>query len=295
MLDILENIGRKIQPLELKEIFKNIPNEVTSDREKLTRFLLLVAILDQQAKSPTARSTAIGVLNILGDDLFNNPKKSLFQLNKLYAIKDGYKVSSARMPRFAFFVMRVGGFLIYEMMLNSNSLFDKLRESSSPIEAINFLHSNKLLESILRDKAANMYISWIGHPDFGIDISDGKWDKSSFLMPVDGHVGKIFARTGIVNEVIHERLSGKTDRWNYVYAYQMRPNIQEIVSGHGNDTVMVDHGAFQLGFNCCPDNLEGMCCDKCSKLSCKVRESIIEPGRCVLGEFCKRNLTWRAY
>ena len=295
MLDILERVGKKIQPLELKETFKNIPNEIKSDKEKLSRFLLLTAILDQQAKSPTARSTAIEILNILGDDLFNNPKSSLLQLNKLYAIKDGYKISSMRIPRFGFFVLRVGGFLIYEMMLNNNSLVEKLREASTPRDAINFLHSNKLLESILRDKAAYMYISWVGHPDLGIDISEGKWDKSSFLMPVDGHVGKIFSRTGIVDEVIHERLRGKSDRWNIISASQMRPKIQEVVSSYGNDTIMVDHGAFQVGFNCCTDNLEGICCDKCSKLYCKVSESIDYPDRCVLSEFCKRNLIWRAY
>ena len=298
MLDILESVGKKLQPLELKEIIGQLPKELISDREKLTRFLLLVAFLDQQAESPTARSTAIKIYEVSGDDLFYEPKKALINLNKLVPLKNGYKISLAIgrvLPRFGWFVLRVGGFLIYEMTLNKASLSKKIGKCSTPLEAVNFLHSNPVVESILRDKAVRMYISWIGHPDLGIDVSEGAWNRSSFLMPVDGHVGKIFSRTGMVSQVIHERRRGKSPRWNIISASKMRPLIQEIVSSYGRDPIMVDHGAFQVGFNCCPDNLEGICCDSCSKLSCEVRGRINYPPRCVISQCCKRNLTWRAY
>jgi hypothetical protein len=114
-------------------------------------------------------------------------------------------------------------------------------------------------------------------------------------MPVDGHVGKVFSRTGMVKEVIHERKEGKGARWNVIVASKMRPSIQQVVGKYGKDPIMVDHGAFQVGINCCPDILEGICCDSCSKLSCKVREQLNYPRRCVLSEYCKRNLTWRAF
>jgi len=45
----------------------------------------------------------------------------------------------------------------------------------------------------------------------------------------------------------------------------MRPVIQTVVEGFGNDCVMVDHSAFQIGYNCCPDNLEGISCDTCQE------------------------------
>ena len=298
MLSILESVGKILQPMELKEIISQLPTELVSDQEKLIRFLLLVAFLDQQAESPSARMTAIRIYKIFGDDLFDKPKKSLAHLNELYTLKNDYKIYPAIgrvLPRFGWFVLRVGGFLVYELMLNENMLSDKLRECSTPTEAINFLYSNPIVESILRDKAARMYISWVGHPDLGIDISDGAWDKSLFLMPVDGHVGKIFSRTGMIKTVIHERRKGKSPRWNIIIASQMRPIIQEIVNAYNRDPIMVEHGAFQVGYNCCPDNLEGICCDFCSKISCKVREKLNYPKRCVLSDYCKRNLTWRAY
>jgi len=298
MLSILESVGMRIQPLELKEIMNQLPKELISDREKLTRFLLLVAFLDQQAESPTARSTAVKIHELFGDDLFYRPKKIITCLDKLVHLKDCYKISPAIgrvIPRFGWFVLRVGGFLIYEMMLNKTRLSEKLGECENPAEAINFLHSNPVVKSILRDKAARMYISWVGHPELGIDVSDGAWDTSSFLMPVDGHVGKVFSRTGMVQQVIHERKKGKSSRWNIIIASQMRAIIQEVVSRHGKDPIMVDHGAFQIGFNCCPDNLEGICCDSCSKQTCDVREGTKHPPRCVLSKYCKRNLIWRAY
>ncbi len=107
---------------------------------------------------------------------------------------------------------------------------------------------------MLRDKALRLFISWIGHPELGIDVSEGKWNKSSFEMPVDGHVGKIFCRTGILSKIIHERKQGKGERWNVIVASKMRPFIQEVVNQFGYDCIMVDHGAFQIGFHCCPDN-----------------------------------------
>lgn len=249
-------------------------------------------------QSPTARTTAVRIYKLFGDDLFNNPKSVLIDLNKLMPLGDCYKISLAIgrvLPRFGWFVLRVGGFLIYEMVINQTKLSEKLGKCSTPSEAVNFLHNNSLVESILRDKAARMYISWVGHPDLGIDISNGSWSRSDFLMPVDGHVGKIFSRTEMIAEVIHERKKDRSSRWNIIIASNMRNQIQQLVSNYGKDPIMVDHGAFQIGFNCCPDNLEGICCDSCSKLFCKARENTTYPNKCVLSEHCKRNTVWRAY
>lgn len=299
MLDILEHIGRQLQPLELNRLVNSLPEELVLDRERLTRFLLLVSFLDQQAESPTARRTAIDIHRAFGDDLFSNPVNCLLKINDLVSLKGNYKVSPAIgrvLPRFGWFVLRVGGFLVYEMMLNRMRLSDRLGQCRTPREAVNFLHSNHLVESILRNKAARMYISWVGHPDLGIDVSGGRWDRSLFEMPVDGHVGKIFSRTGMVAEVIHERKKGKTPRWNIIFASQMRPMIQSLVGGLGRDCVMVDHGAFQVGYHCCPDNLEGMGCDDCPrKYFCRIRERIGCRGYCLLADHCRRNLVWRAY
>jgi len=52
MIKILEQVGKALQPLELAHIINNLPKELISNKEKLTRFLLLTAFLDQQAESP---------------------------------------------------------------------------------------------------------------------------------------------------------------------------------------------------------------------------------------------------
>jgi len=299
MINILEHIGKSLQPLELFEIINSLPTAVVVDKEKLTRFLLLTAFLDQQAESPSARRTAIHIYRIFGDDLFFRPQNCLIQIDKLVSLKDEYKVSPAIgrvLPKFGWFVLRVGGFLTYEMMLNKTNLLEKIGQCTTPSKAIEFLHSNPLVESIFRGKAARMYISWIGHSDLGIDVSNGKWDKSLFEMPVDGHVGKIFSRAGLVSEVIHEGKKGSGSRWNIIVASNMRPLIQEVTNKYSRDCIMVDHGAFQIGINCCPDNLEGIACDSCPRANfCKIKPKIGCKGYCMLRDYCKRNLTWRAY
>lgn len=299
MISILEKIGRILQPLDLKSYLNELPKEVISDKEKIVRFLLLTAFLDQQAESPSARKTAISIYKILNDDLFYKPQNALAKIDKLVSLKDEYKISPAIgrvLPRFGWFILRVGGFLIYEMTLNKVKLSDEIGKCKNPKEAIEFLYSNPIVKSILRDKAVRMYISWIGHPDLGIDVSEGKWKKTDFEMPVDGHVGKIFSRTGMIPEIIHESKDRKNKRWNIIIASKMRPLIQELVNKFDVDCIMVDHGAFCIGFYCCPDNLKGIACDSCSKEStCEIKDKIDCKGYCVLKKYCKRNLTWRAY
>jgi hypothetical protein len=299
LIKILWNVGRVLQPLEINQIINSLPKELVADKEKLIRFLLLTAFLDQQADSPSARSTAIKIHQIFGDELFSKPQECLIQINKLATIKDEYKISPAIgrvLPRFGWFILRVGGFLTYQMMLNKSRLSEKFAGCKTPKEAIMLLQSNPLVESILREKAVRMYISWIGHPDLGIDVSNGKWHKSLFEMPVDGHVGKIFSRTGLVSEVVHEGKQHSGGRWNIIVASKMRVPIQEVTNQYSEDCIMVDHGAFQIGINCCPDNLVGIACDVCPRSSvCQIKSKIGCKGYYMLHDFCKRNLVWRAY
>ncbi|MDH7558329.1 MAG: hypothetical protein QHH18_07005 [Candidatus Bathyarchaeota archaeon] len=70
MIKILEHVGKVLQPLELSHIINNLPKELLSDKEKLTRFLLLTAFLDQQAESPSARKTIVRTYNVFGDNSF---------------------------------------------------------------------------------------------------------------------------------------------------------------------------------------------------------------------------------
>jgi len=299
MIVLLEQVGKSLQANSLKALTTSLPGDISNDVEKLTRFLLLLAILDQQAESPSAHFTAINIYKAFGDDLFNKPQNVLCRLDRLVSLKEEYKISPAIgrvLPRFGWMVLRVGAFLIYEMTLNHKRLSTTLGQLSSSKEALHLLQSNPVLEAVLRDKARRLFISWVGHPALGLDISQGKWSPSKFEMPVDGHVGKVFSRTGMVPQVIHEAKQGKGPRWSVIIASQMRPMIQEVVNNFSDDCIMVDHGAFQIGFNCCPDNLVDISCDSCRKFErCEIASLIGCNGHCILKENCKRNWTWRAY
>lgn len=298
MLTILEKIGRTLQPEEVKKVFQSIPKNVRTS-ENLARFLLLVAILDQQAESPSARATAAEIYGIFGEDLFKNPLKVMANLDKLWSIRDKYRISPAIgrvLPRFGWLVLRVGGFLIYELMLNKRTLVTEFKKCRNPKEAIEFLYRSHVLESILREKAARMYISWIGHPELGIDISAGLWKKIDFKMPVDGHVGKVFCRAGLLPIVVHESKKTSDKRWNIIIASEMREPVEGVVKKFKLDPIMVDHGAFQLGIHCCPDDPTKIACDICRRSeTCEIKTPIDCRGRCPLSTLCKRNVIWRAY
>lgn len=300
ILEILEGIGRILQPLTLKRLTDCFPDRIRSDKEKVTRPLLLVALLDQQAESPTALKMAQRVYKTFGEELFSRPARALVNLDRLGAFQDEYKISPAIgrvLPRFAWILLRVGAFLIYELTLDNDGkrLSDELSKCASPVEASDLLEGNIVLNAVLREKARLMFLSWVGHPGLGIDISRGKWRENEFLMPVDGHVGKVFCRSGVINEVVREGKPHRGARWNIIQASNMRPSIQAVVQEHHKDCIYVDHGAFQIGFNCCPDNLTGIACDSCQNISCEIAEVISCGGQCPLSGYCKRNTMWRAY
>lgn len=72
-------------------------------------------------------------------------------------------------------------------------------------------------------------------------------DLSETLMIVDGHVGKVFCRTGAVDMVIYE-----AKRPYIISAKDMRANIEAIVSTAPQVKPMfVDEGAFQVAMQWC--------------------------------------------
>jgi len=286
LLKILEDIGHKTLADQFKSsILTLLPSNIQDNKEYLVRFLLLTAILDQQAESPTARESAIFIANKFGSDLFENPLTVLQQFNKLNPLTDIYKISPAIgrvTPRFAWITLRVGGFLIIELQLNhqKKSLSKELSNCRTPLEAYNYLQSSIIIKSLLREKACRMYISWIGHPDLGVDVSNGNWKKSEFFMPVDGHVGKVFSRTGML-PVIHREYS----RPDIIEALKMRDSIQEVVSTYNLDVNEVDYASFIIGYWCCSDQADNASCTSCSKINiCEIKSKINCLGICPLSK-----------
>ena len=300
MLKIMEKVGNSLLPNERHNEIKELPVEIQENDEYLIRFYLLQSILDQQARIPSALNAAKYIFTTFKEKLFDNPLYVIKNFSKLIPVDKQriYDISPAIgrvIPRFGWVVLRVGGFLMYEYQIKEHNiqLSEKFKELNSPLEAIDYLNDSAIIRSILREKAMNMYISNIGHPKLGINVSKGKWKKEDFPMLVDGHVGRVFCRTGILEDVYFEARTGSR-AW-IIQASQMRKPINNLVlSNKEIDGCMVDYGAFGIGYNCCPDDGSKACCIKCKKLTCEIRE-VTKSDKCVLSEFCKKNMKWRAY
>lgn len=285
ILSVLEAIGRGVQRTLMRDLLAGLPREVLASDEYVARYLLLVAVLDQQAESPSARASARRIVEKFGTDVFAKPEEVMLRFDELEELdsKRIYRISPAigrATTRFAWIVLRVGGFLIYNLQLNRNgiSLRERLAECESPGAALSYLHSSPLMRHLLREKAARMYVAWMGHPDFGIDVSGGRWEVEGFPMIVNGHVGKVFARTGMLPEVEVESLNRQSERFGIVKAAEMRGRIERLVRSEGFDCVRVDTGAFTVGTEYCADRASEARCD-----ACPLRAS------------CARNMDWRAY
>ncbi len=103
-------------------------------------------------------------------------------------------------------------------------------------------------------------------------------DLSETLMIVDGHVGKVFCRTGALEIVSYE---GK--RPFIILAKDMRGNIESLVTATpGAVPMWVDEGAFQVAMEYCTD-LSPSC------LSCPIQTL------CLAGQGSTAHLQWTAY
>ncbi len=91
-------------------------------------------------------------------------------------------------------------------------------------------------------------------------------------MVVDGHVAKVFCRTGLLKEVLYEH-----SRPYIIRASKMRARIEEVVSCARRIPFYVDNGAFYL-FE------DSFCTDLAP--DCQ---------NCPIGRICKRYTKWTAY
>lgn len=91
-------------------------------------------------------------------------------------------------------------------------------------------------------------------------------------MIVDGHVGNVFSRSGLLEEVLYEKSLPYI-----IQASKMRPWVEEIVSKCGGDQFYIDNGAFYL-FE------DGFC-------------TVLNPNcqSCEINKICKKYIKWTAY
>lgn len=160
---------------------------------------------------------------------------------------------------------------------NDTNFIDVIVEElckNKPIGLFNFLNTHQVLESgwVGNDpKVCRMFVNW------AVFLFNEVWMQSvakmeETLMIVDGHVGKVFCRTGLLEEVLYEK-----KRPYIIQASKMRPRIEEVVLKFGKIPFYVDNGAFYLFEKTYCSDLKPNCVE------------------CPITGICKKYEKWTAY
>ena len=292
LLEILEKQGRDKWFIRWKEHMA-IPNNLNplssnrNDQEKVLRYLLLRVLINQQAKFEKVRELSIRLSEEFTDVVLFEPYKiyefELFQVFKDVAGKKGsllYRVGAlGGIKPISLFTYRFKTYEGFIKWLNRNkqNFFDIIRENlqdKKPIDLFEFLNTHPILEAgwVGNDpKACRMLVNWI------VFLFDEIWKLKiakieKTMMIVDGHVCKVFCRSGLLDQVFYEK-----KRPYIIQASKMRPLIEGIVSTSGKIPFYVDNGAFYL--------FEDRFCTDLSP-NCHF---------CPINEICKKYIKWTAY
>ena len=284
LLKALEQIGKNNIRNDLySSLLQILPQSMLKDKEFLSRYLLLAAILDQQADSGSARKTVVEIYRKYGDPFFTNPRKFLNNFDSVMSLALKIyqpKMRISRIKKEGIVLMRLGGFLLALLSLERQHgrLATYLKSLRNPQNMLSAMLNDRYLKGLLYEKAARMYVGWITHPNLYVNIFDGSVSLSSIPMPIDGHVCKVFARTGFLDTVLVEEKGKGENKKFIVRADHERKRIERMVHKYypQGDYFMIDYGAFYVGINCCKETSP-----RCNK--------------CPVNRICLRNTFVRAY
>ena len=280
LLEKLEEIGKAYIQKDINEtLLQGLSEDDLSNKEFLVRYLLLAAVLDQQADSESARRTVREIYSKYKAEFFLQPENYLKIVNEVVetAMKTYEpKARVLRMKKEGITLLRIGGYLIseYNLSFRYKNLVDYYKRFGSPRELLKSgILGEIMFSGILYEKAARLYVGWITHPDLPVQIYDKSIDKAMIPMVVDGHVGKVMARVGLLSRVSVE------DKQNMIIkAEDERITIETQVKTikPDGDPFMIDYGAFHIGIRYCHER-EPECIN------------------CPLNTICRRNIQIRAY
>jgi len=258
-----------------------------NEQEKALRYLLLRVLINQQARFEKVREMCIKISEEFTDVLLFEPYKvqesELFKLFKDVASEKGsllYRVGAlGGIKPLSLFAYRFKAYEGFIKWLNKTKqtffdlIFDQLQNKKA-FNLFEFLNKHPILEAgwVGNDpKACRMFANWV------VFLFNEIWKQEvskmeDTLMIVDGHVGKVFCRTGLLGEILYEKR-----RPYIIQASKMRPWIEEIVSNSRRVPFYVDNGAFYLF----EDNF-------CTDLSPNC-------ANCLINKLCKKYKKWTAY
>lgn len=268
-------------PSNLNPLSKN-----KNEQEKVLRYLLLRVLINQQARFEKVREMSIRISEEFTDILLFQPyeisESELFKVFKDIAGEKGsllYRVGAlGGIKPISLFTYRFKTYEGFIRWLNENNqnLMDIMIKllKKKPLNLFEFLNTHPVLEAgwVGNDpKACRMYVNWI------VFLFNEIWDlkvtkMEDTLMIVDGHVGKVFCRSGLLEKVLYEK-----SRPYIIQASKMRPWVEEIVYNSGRAPFYVDNGAFYL-FE------DGFCTDLDPKCQ-----------NCPIEKMCKKYIKWTAY
>lgn len=256
----------------------------------------LDVLINQQAKFEKVREMSIRISEEFTDALLSEPFKisesNLFKIFKDVAGEKGsslYRVGAlGGIKPISLFSYRFKAYEGFIRWLNENNLnfVDVIIEqlqNNKPIGLFTFLNTHAVLEAgwVGNDpKACRMFVNWV------VFLFNEIWKQEiakmkETLMIVDGHVGKVFCRTGLLEEVLYEKR-----RPYIIQASKMRPWIEEVVSNFENIPFYVDNGAFYL--------FEDGYCTELNPVGGIIIPATSLNSRCAV-RFCSLKPLWASY
>jgi hypothetical protein len=292
LLKILEKQGKDKWFKRWKEHMA-FPNNLNpellnrNEQEKVLRYLLLRALINQQARFEKVREMSIKISEEFADIILFEPYKisetQLFKVFKDVAGEKGsllYKVGALGgikpISLFAYRFKAYEGFIkwLNESKQNFIDVIEMHLRNNKSKGLFSFLNTHPVLTTgwVGDDpKACRMFVNWV------IFLFNEIWKSKiveiiDTLMIVDGHVAKVFCRSGLLNQVLYEK-----NRPYIIQASKMRPWIEEIVSRSKRIPFYVDNGAFYLFEDKFCADLAPNCSD------------------CPINKICKKYIKWTAY
>ena len=288
LLTILENYGRERWLAGWKEhvaIPENIEPDEGESRENLLRYALLRVLINQQARVEKVRELCRRLAETFGEELYYRPhlipEIELFRVFKEVAGERGselYRVGRlGGIKPISLFAYRFKAYEGFIRWLGGRKLFSEFHtilKQNGVQTLFKFLSDHPVLEAgwVGNDpKACRMFVDWVVF--FFIELWDLRvCSLGDTLMIVDGHVGKVFCRTGLIGEVVYEKR-----RPFIIEASKMRAKIESLVKSYGKIPFYVDNGAFYI-FE------DGFCLEE--NPNC---------GSCPVEKICMKYTKWTAY
>ncbi|MEM3511728.1 MAG: hypothetical protein QXY80_03660 [Candidatus Jordarchaeales archaeon] len=257
--------------------------DVFNDKEKVLRYMLLRALINQQARVEKARELPNKLYEALGDTILYTPWE--IDPHRLFSVLRGvagdkgsslYRVGAlGGIKPFSLFLYRMYSFVLYMKSLGDREIYELVKNFSSPYEIYSYLRDNTFLSAgwVGNDpKACRMIANWIAFVFEEVWKENVNFKLKDSLMIVDGHVGKVFSRSGVIEEVRYEK-----KRPYIIEAAKMRSSIERVVKAYGFTPFYVDNGAFYLFEDGYCNEMEPRC------------------NECPLTTLCKKHIKWTAY